>query len=811
MAGRWGRWPMGIGATLLGLGTLAGGALGGYYALIQRPQPRARGVCVLPELSAAAEVVRDAWGIPHIRAASLADAYAAQGFVHAQDRLWQLELNRRAASGRLAELFGARALEADRFLRRVGLRRAAERELAQMAPEPLALLVAYCRGVNAGIAAASVLPLEFRVLRTRPEPWTPLDSLAYAKLLSFSLTDNWELEMLRARLLARLGPELATRLEPRYPSDHPLAAAPEAEVAVAELLRAYEQAAPHIHLLAPGASNSWAVRSARTATGAPLLATDPHLGHQMPAVWHEAHLTTPNGNVAGGSLIGLPGVVVGHNGRLAWGLTAAPVDCQDLYLERFDPEDATRYEVNGEWRAARIIGEVIHVRGQAAPEIEHVRVTRHGPLLTPLPHTAAALALRWVSHEPDHLIETIIDVNRASTWEEARVAFRQMTGLPLNVVCADADDTIAYQLVGRVPIRPGGGGLLPVPGWTDDHEWRGVIPFEEMPSLVNPPSGVVVSANNAPVGADYPYYLGHDWSNGYRARRIADLLASRERHTLSDFARLQLDVLSLPALRLTARMADLPVGTLSLDARHAFDLLRAWDGHMRAESAGAAVYGRLMPTLLRRIFQPSLGDILNEYLGKSQNGITAINFWLGRAVPLALDLLDDPEVGGLPLQAPPGQGGVSRADSLLLAALEETVADLQRLLGSDPATWRWGAVHRVTWRHPLGQIKALAPLFNRGPYELPGDADTVNYCATLPLAPAGDAERAWLAGYRLIVDLADPGRSVSLLTSGQSGLPLSPHYADQIGSWRSGRPHSLLYERTAVDRAAIDRLILMPG
>jgi penicillin amidase len=799
-----------LGGAALAAGALAGGALTAYEALVRRPRPRRRGVLNLTGLGAAAEVVRDAWGIPHVRAASLTDACAVQGFVHAQDRLWQLELNRRAGAGRLSELFGTIALPADRFLRRIGLRRAAEAELAALDAVTRARLDAYCAGVNAGMAALRALPLEYRVLRARPEPWTVLDSLSYAKLLAWTLSANWETELLRVRLLTRLGPDVAARLEPRYPIGHPLASPAEASALTADLLIDYGRAAPFIEQFSGGASNAWAVSGDRSATGAPLLASDPHLGLQMPATWHEIHLTAPEADVAGAGVLGLPGVVIGHNGRLAWGLTAAPIDVQDLYLERLDPADPTRYEVNGEWRRARVIGEVIRVRGQDEPVIEEVRVTRHGPIITPLKTNRAALALRWTAHEPDHLVRTLLSILQAPDWPTARAAVVGLSAPPINIIAADRDGAIAYQLAGSIPTRPGGGGLLPVPGWTDDHEWGPPIPFDELPHVLNPPGGVVISANHQPVADDYPYYLGHDWSNGYRARRIADLLAEKERHTTADFSRIQADVLSLPGLRLQARLAGLAPEWLSPPARQAHDLMRAWDGEMRAESAGAAVYGRLMPSLLQLLFEPTLGEIFPEFLGLGQHDFGNINTFWGRVTPLALDLVDDPDVGGLRGRPADAPAGATVADAVLVAALESAAADLGRLLGPNPATWRWGALNRVAWRHPLSAVKALAQLLNRGPYELPGDLDTVNYAATLPYPAEGAATQAWVPAYRLIVDLADPGRSVSLLAGGEWGQPGSPHYADQIGSWLTNRHHALWYSRAAVDKAAIDRLLLLP-
>jgi penicillin amidase len=794
----------------MGVGAVAAGAAWAYDAVLRRPLPRTRGLEGLPGLEAAVEVVRDPWGVPHIRAASLGDAYAALGFVQAQDRLWQLDLNRRVGHGRLSELFGERALAADRFLRRIGLRRAAEREALALDAGARRLLEQYGAGVNAAMRAARALPIEFRLLGARPEPWTVVDSLAYAKLMAWTLSANWETELLRVRLASRLGPERAARFEPVYPAGHPLSAPPEAEAAAADLMAAFAAMAEFLPLFASGASNAWAVSAERSATGRPLLAADPHLRLQMPSVWYEVHLSAPEVDVAGAALVGLPGVVIGHNGALAWGVTAAPVDVQDLYIEQFDPRDPTRYEVNGEWREAALVSEVIQVRGRSEPVIEQVRLTRHGPIVT-APDAAAALALRWTSAEPDHFVETITAVNQARSWEAARAALADLHGPPVNIICADAAGTIAYQLVGHIPTRPGGNGLTPAPGWSDDFEWGSPIPFDELPCAINPPDGVVISANNAVGGNGYPHYLGHDWSNGYRAKRIATLLAERQRHRPADFARIQGDVLSLPGLRLQDRLARLAPTGLTPAGRRVQALIQAWDGEMGPESRGAAAYGRLAPIIVRRLFEESLGELLPAYLGVSAGDLGSITVAYGRAMPLALDLLDDPVLGGLPVRLPEPPAGMTRSDALLAASLDEAAADLARLLGSDPDDWRWGALHRVAWRHPLGAIKALEPFLSRGPFEIGGDGDTVNYGASVPFPPEGIATDAWVAGYRLIVDLAAPERSISLLAGGQSGLPNSKHYADQVGAWVSSRYHALLYDRTAIDRAALGRLLLVPA
>lgn len=770
-------------------------------------------------LDGAVDIVRDSWGVPHVRASSINDALAGQGFAHAQDRLFQLDLNRRIGSGRLAEIFGAEALNADRFLRRLGLRHAAVVEWEAMSSPARAYLTAYTTGVNAAINSLGVLPVEFQLLAYEPEPWSELDCLAYAKFMAWNLGFNWDGELIRSAVVRRVGPELAARLDATYPARHPLTAPAGATAVATDMLAEYRRLAPYLGVGGGGASNAWAVASHRSSTGKPFVASDPHLAFRAPSVWYEAHLVAPNMDVAGGTLVGLPGVVIGQNGRIAWGLTAAPVDVQDLYLERLEGGEGDRYEVAGAWHPVEWRDEVITVRGQSRPVVERVRRTRHGPIMHDPGRDGLSLALRWTSWQPDRLVEVLVAVNLASGVTGLREALRRLGGPVLNVVFADSDGHIGYQLAGSVPTRPGGGGYLPVPGWTDEYEWGPPIPFDELPAVLDPPDGIVVSANNRVGDESYPHYLGNDWFNGYRAARIYQLLSERERLTMGDLARVQSDVLSLPGLQLQERLGRLSTTLLSREGRQVVDLFLAWDGEMRAESAGAAVYSLLVGAIGQRLFRPLLGDLTDEFLGLGVRELGASNVRLGRSLPWLLELLNDPDLGGL-FAGVVGVSGdgvaayaeLALADRLLLFAIEDAAGQLIRRLGPNVASWRWGRLHRLAWRHPFARLPVVGALFGRGPFEAPGDTETVNYSAVVEL-PGGarGSEFQWVAGYRMIADLADPTRSVSVVAGGQSGQPLSRHFADQLGAWRSGRHHVLMYDPEAVDKSALGRWLLVPA
>ncbi|MGD9099810.1 MAG: penicillin acylase family protein [Anaerolineae bacterium] len=791
-------------ATLGAAISAAAGAL--YYALLRRPLAQTSGTLHLAGLQGDVEIIRDRWGIPHIYADNPHDLFFAQGFVHAQDRLFQMDFARRLASGRLAEVVGSQAVSADRWLRVLGLRRVAEKEAALLDARTRELMLAYASGVNAYVDRGK-LPLEFRLLRYRPERWQSADSLTWLKFMDWGLSVNWEAELLRAQLVARLGPERAAQLDAPYPQGNPTTLPPGVDwshVGAGALKRA-DAARP---LTGPPAeaglgSNNWVVDGSRTASGAPLLANDMHLNLGMPSIWYENHLCGGY-DVVGLSMPGVPSIVAGHNGRVAWGLTAGFPDTQDLYLERLNPDsDHPQYEFEGSWHDAEVFREEIAVKG-AASVIEEVIVTRHGPLVDGLvPENASQpVALRWTALEPNDMAALLFDFCRARTCDEFHQELRRWGGPVLNIVYADVEGNIGYTLGGLMPVRiEGHDGRTPVPGWTGEYEWRGYVPFEAWPHAINPPQGQLITANAKPVDDDYPYFLGHSWLPGFRAARIAELLQDAQRLTVADFCRMQFDLTSVLARRVGQHLARLQHASPTV--HYALTLFRDWDGDLSPGSPTAAIYQVFIRRMLYNLFDTleKGGDLADEFVGKGPHPLLAANSAYGpNGRALLWRLLDEPDSSLFETHS---------LDDLTLQSLREAVEFLQWRLGPEVDDWRWGDLHQLTYAHPLGQVKPLDRLLNRGPRPIGGDETTV--WATGAFYHSLDHERMVGPVCRLVFDLADLRQSQSLNAPGQSGQPGSRHYADRVRAWFEGDYHPMLYDRADVEREAEATLHLKMG
>ena len=748
--------------------------------------PRTDGVLRLDCLEEPVEIVRDRFGIPHVYARSRADLVRAQGFVHAQDRLFQMESVRRFAFGRLSELVGRRTLEADRVARRLLLRRTAEVDAAACDPEAAALAEAYCEGVNAFLERGP-LPLELRLLRAHPEPWTPVDVQAPAQMFALVLCGNWENELLRARLAAALGDERLARIDPTYPGDHPLIVPPARVARRAARFRRVLRSR-----LGTGASNSFVVSGARTASGAPILANDPHLVLGIPSVWHAQHLVWDGGESWGFTIAGAPVVILGRNRRVAWGMTTAMIDTQDLFVERLHPDDPTRYEADGTWLEGEVVREEIRVRGRRAPVVEEVLVTRHGPVVVPAePGGREALALSWSHHEPGETTRSLLDLMTARSVEDADRALDGFAGPPHNYVLADADGTIAYRLAGGpIPRRRVGSGSVPTPGWDSERDWDGYLSPAELPRFRNPAGGAIVTANNRIAGEGYPHRLPGEYLSGYRAQRLQTLLDANRALTPDAAARILLDRLSLPGLEL-ARIAGGFRTDDALEAR-ALDVLSEWDGDYAAESAGGAVYAALVGALEREALRAACGGEAPDVpLGLFERGRPALLRRLGER--------DDSLFAGAG-----GDGAPMTWERVFGRALAAAVADL----GADPAAWRRGRFHRLRFAHPLERLPGLRRLVSRGPFPIGGDADTVQV-----MSPASGMAAGATIGpsMRAVYDLGDPDGTRIALAPGQSGHPGSPHYDDLLAPWLAGEYVPLATDRSHVEELAESRQLLEPA
>ncbi|HEY1291866.1 MAG TPA: penicillin acylase family protein [Chloroflexota bacterium] len=783
------RFGVAAGAT----GALAAGALG---YLLRRPLPTLDGEVRLKGLSAPVEIVRDRWGIPHISAREPLDAFFGQGFCHAQDRLWQMDLTRRLASGRLAEVFGKTALDIDRFQRRVGLHRVAQRDWDTAEGDLRDILRAYAAGVNAcleGLISAKKLPAEFVLARFQPGPWEPVDTLAFARYLAYTQSANWESEMIRSRLIAKLGYTLAASLEPDVWQPDTDALPHLEDWGPPELPPPTEL--PSLELAGgPLASNAWAVSGARSSTGKPLLANDPHMFPRYPSVFYEAHLAAGGElNVAGGSVPGAPGVLIGHNRHIAWGLTAATVDASDLYVERLDPGDARRTEFAGHWESGTLVPEAIVVKGRTKPWIEEVLITpRHGPLLTPtssIPDEHRPLAMRSMVLEAPSAAAALLDINRATSWDEFQAAARRWGAPAMNVTYADTDGNIGYQMVGRVPIRRRGEGLVPSPGWSGQYEWDGSIPYDDLPSTLNPSDGLWANANHN-VARKSHHFFGREFIDPSRYQRIRQVLESKQRHSAVDFGALQADELSLPARQIAAILVE-HVSTRGRVERRALDELRRWDGRISADSAAACIYAVFRNELIRARHQTLVGELLPALLGVGLHPLLApvnSHYFLQtqRVLDFVSALPDDPAVG---------------------RAFRASVAWLARKLGPNVSGWHWGRLHQLHLEHALSLRKPLGMVFDVPAFAWGGDLETVRAGGS---APGEFKVTGPVSAYRFIADCADWDNTLACIPGGQSGHRGSPHYADQVDAWRRVAYHPLSFTRPAIARVQRHSLRLVP-
>jgi len=768
-----------------------------------RAVPSLEGEVAVPGLREPVEVIRDRWGVPHVYANSLDDLFLAQGFVVASERLFQLDSALRLSNGCLATMFGELMLPADRFARTVGWNRAGARIAAAYDEASKRMMSAFRAGVRAWLDAMAAPPVEYVVLDLEPDVPTGEDAEGYwaaaGVYMAWTLSGNWDDELLRAELAERLGWEAVLDLFPDLPTESApvIAGKWPGRILPLDLLKAAPRRPPG------QGSNNWVVAGSRSLTGGPLLANDPHLAIQMPSVWFEAHLSAPGYEASGVCLPFSPGVVIGHTARHAWGFTNVGGDTQDLYLERLS-EDRTAVLHDGAWEPVTVHREVIEVRGRTDPEVLEVLETRHGPILdsyvlgVAMPTVVQGgiretYALRWTGFEHGVAPSTLVHMGAAASFEEFRDALRTWTCPGQNMVYAHSGGTIGYQCTGLYPVRRRGDGTVPVPGWSSEHEWDGFVPFEELPWSENPEEGFLATANNKIHDDSYPHLIGRDFSPPFRARRIVELLAATERHSRETFAAMHMDTVSLPAREIVRRLLE--VEPANDRQRRAFDSLRDWDGDLAAGSVAAGIYQAWSKHVAREVLLPRLGQELFDHYYARRGWTSAFQ------VQVLPNLLAYPSARWF------GADGRAARDGVLRRALDAAIEELTAGLGEDMHGWRWGALHRAAFAGPLAMIGDLAPLFTGGVVEVGGDEQTIHQSA---FEPGHSYEAVVLPSWRQIVDLADVDASIGVHTTGQSGHPASPHWNDQLPLWSRGEYHPLPFTRVAVEAAAEITTTLAP-
>ncbi|MBZ0282164.1 MAG: penicillin acylase family protein [Anaerolineae bacterium] len=803
-------------------------------------------------------VIRDNLGIPHIYASSPHDLFFAQGYTQAQDRWWQMEFSRHIGSGRIQELTGKNddVMGQDVFIRTVGWRRAAEQDYASYDEEGKAILQAFSDGVNAYILnrAPGELAFEYNILGTFRsinipiEAWTPIDSLVWAKVMAWNLSGNRSAELLRSEMIAELGEEMTAIFMPDYPFDDKptIVKAEELPIGDSSLSNPADTAgivginttlAGGITVTAPLfrenhsiGSNNWVISGELTQSGMPLLANDPHLGIQMPSIWYEIglHCNTVDDacpyNVTGFALPATPGVVIGHNDHIAWGMTNVGPDTQDLYLMKINPENPLQYEWNGEWRDMTVYEEVIRLGGKTDTVTIQVRQTHLGPIINDNQineetgeiggfNNQDPMAFHWTATvEPGTILKAVSLLNRATNWEEFRVAASFFDVPAQNLIYADVEGNIGYQTPGRIPVRAEGHtGLLPVDGSTDQYEWLGYIPFDELPRVLNPEKGYIATANEAVVPPEYyaqlsekladefsanaNYTISYEWAYGYRAQRIEEMIENNGPHTLETIQAIQGDNKIISAEELAPYLQTLDFGdTKYNDAR---DWMLNWDYQMSMTSPQGAFYAYFWWRLGQNLFEDQLGEIIGPDEGDQGMWSTYL-------------LMEQPE--NVWWDDVNTADKTETRDEIIIRSLQEAYDMAVKDLGDNRDTWAWGKQHTATFvSNPLGAsgIDLIENIVNRGPAETGGGGDLVNATAW-DYDNSGFTVRS-LPSMRMIVDFSDLSRSLSIHTTGQSGHPYSPHYGDMIDLWRNIQYHPMLWTPEQVSAAQSAILTLSPG
>lgn len=775
-----------------------------YLRWLDKPSlPKYHGELSLAGLKKTATVRWNAQAMPHVFASNEHDLFFAQGFLHAQERLWQMDINRRFLGGRMAEVFGDFALpwkdlsaqfrgrtsvDLDYFIRLLGIRAAACASLAALSDQDRLRLDAYCNGVNRYIEkCGNKPPWEFRLLRYLPERWQPEDTLTIGKGLAFLLSTALytRLNFIAVADKLRDQPEKLRALFPAYPDE-----APAITHAVWDQANALWRFAGGIlsagdwHPAGAG-SNSWTVAPSRSTTAGAILCNDPHLRMTLPSVWYlmrlqsEAPSTAIDGyDVWGATLPGCPLVQLGRNRSMAWGITAAVCDDVELYREKLHPLEPELYLVGARWQKLDSRREMIGVR-RSQPREKTIRFTRHGPVISDFSNidgNKELLSLRWTAHEPGQELRVLYELNRARNWQEFRQSLRHHAAPTLNFVYADSSGNIGYALAGKIPRRAETPALLPLPGWDETNDWRGFIPFNELPHVYNPPQGFIATANNRAADSSYPFYLSHFFEPPFRARRIQDVLSRHEKFSPADMGRLQLDDISLHARELIATLKTDLAQISESDAvvTNAVHRLLCWDGSCPESSVAAAIFHVFHHRLLLNLLVPALGE---------EHFVAYVEILNQCIVPTDRILGDSSSIWF-----------ADRPRSELVAiSLREACAELSQALGADMNDWRWGKIHQLQLNHALGRLAALKPLLKIGPLPTAGDGMSINlgfYRHSNPYAQTVGPS------LRLITDLADPQSFEVVLPSGQSGHPFSPHYADQTNLWLRGYRVSMsLHER----------------
>lgn len=758
----------------------------------------------LKNLSEEVIVYRDSLAIPHIIAQNDEDLYRAVGYVMAQDRLWQMDLLRRVTTGRLSEIFGENLIETDLLLRSLRILEKSRLILSKTGPEIVKALEAFSDGVNQYIEQnEKSLPLEFSVLGYKPEKWEPAYSLNIIGYMAWDLAGStYSSEVIIYKLLEKFGQEKTQDLLPRFAGRadmvYPDFKLDSQKLSFTEKLAAHQEILKGLGAQIFCGSNNWAVSGAKSVTGMPLFANDMHLGLNAPGIWYQMHhIVEGKMNVTGVVVPGQPLIVSGHNDSIAWGMTNLAVDDIDLYIEKINPNDSDRYMFNGEWKNFDIRKEIIKIKGGGEVEKE-LRFTHRGPVISGFKNLSDVITMRWIGNDYSDEMKGVYLLNRANNWEDFKNAISTFKSISQNFVYADVNGNIGLYTGGGVPIRKGNGYTI-MSGETDEYDWKGVVPFEQLPHSYNPESGFVSSANNKTVDDDYPYYIGIYFAQEYRIKRIKELLNQKEKLSIEDFTEIQNDQNSVLVKKLHKDIVEiLNKAELNDMEEKALEIFTNWDGEMSAEAAGPAVFESFYLILPKNILIDEMGeDLYYEYYGNStllKNFIE--NLWSNKEMKWCDDITTKDVEEGF--------------DEMVIKSFKDAIAKLAEKMGDTPERWSWGSIHKFTLEHPLGGVKILEKIFNlnRGPYELGGSFHTIRPFS-YPFRDPFKVDHG--ASQRHIYSTANWDLSLSVIPTGTSGVPASDHYCDQTALYINGQYHNDMFSKDLVIRNAKYTMRFIPA
>ncbi len=781
-----------IGAAVF-IGLVVAGTAFGYLwfkRAIVNSQPAITGEVELDGLKQGVTIIRDAHGIPHIFAENEPDLYFATGYAMAQDRLWQMDFTRRLGQGRLSEILGGDLVKVDRLFRMI----TASGVNKSIPPDLAFLTKSFADGVNAYLEAnQDRLPVEFKILGYRPEPWAPDDYLAILKVMNWALSLGWRVDLAAGKLLEKVGPDKFKEAFPVWPENAPVIVSGNFGSPI-EQTDSFIEAMREADILScsfnGAGSNNWVVTGKKSVTGKPILANDPHLMLPNPSVWWEVHLVCPTMDVSGFALPGTGGVVIGHNQRVAWGITNVMADDVDFYIEKINPENQGQYWFKDRWEEMKLIKDTIRVKGGEAVKTEFF-LTRHGPIVSDWKKGSKerAISARWAFSECASPLKAGYLLAKAGDLHGVRNALQNWEMPGLNFVAADTAGNIGYWCCAAVPRRLKGDGILPVPGWTGEYEWAGYVPFDQRPQIINPPEGFIATANSKVTGDRYPYLISHYWEPDDRVSRIRQLLNTNEKLSVDDFRAMQQDVYCARAAEFAPHMVRVLEKYFSdIEAKRAREILARWNYMMDKDSVGACMFEVTYRKMIDNIFKEGLGEpLFNEYL---KTGV-----FPSRAMKAMVKKGVSPWFGN------------KTFDDIVIISMKQMFSDLRSMIGGDMNSWKWGKIHTLTFEHAFGKSKSMSWIFNLGAYPVGGNKFTVNVAHYDFQKPYAEVLGVSM---RMIVDLSDMKNSIHVLPTGESGNIGSPYYRDQIDYYLHGSYHPEWNAGEKEEKGGESKLVLKP-